>query len=118
MIILAPFIFVSWLTIIIPYRITRWLITHKIKDIIFDNTVTIYGTFVFYFILLIVTTIVGLTQFGLIGLSLPVSIVLMSLLGIELIDEYVNARFNWRCFGQKVKFQRLYDEVSALVKRR
>lgn len=115
LIILAPFMAMAWLTIVIPYSLTRWLIKHKIKDIIFDNTVTIFGTLVFYLVILTLITIVSFSQLGWIGCSIPLGFVLLTLMGIEMVDEYIFARKNWKHMGRRAEFQAIYDEVRGII---
>ncbi|MEQ9188761.1 MAG: 1-acyl-sn-glycerol-3-phosphate acyltransferase [Cryomorphaceae bacterium] len=117
MIILAPFMVMAWLTIVLPYSFTTWLIKHKIKDVIFNNTVTIFGTMVFYLIALTVITILSFAQLGWVGASIPLGFVLLTLMGIEMVDEYIFARKNWKFMGRRAEFQALHDEVRGLISR-
>lgn len=116
LIILTPFIALAWLTIALPYRIVRWILEHKIKDVIFHNSVSIFGTLVFYLILLTIMTIVAMTNLGWIGIALPFGFTLLTILGIEVIDEYIFALKNWKHLGKRAEYQQLYDEVRALIK--
>ncbi|NQV51886.1 MAG: 1-acyl-sn-glycerol-3-phosphate acyltransferase [Flavobacteriales bacterium] len=117
MIILSPFIALAWLTIALPHQLVRWLLKNKIKDIIFHNSVSIFGTLTFYLLFLTIITVIAMAQLGWIGIALPFGFTLLTLLGIEMIDEYIFALKNWKVVGKRAEYQQLYDEVRALIKR-
>lgn len=116
MIILAPFVFLAWLTVALPYSLSRWIINTKIKDIIFDNTITIFGTVVFYLLQFLILLIVSTSIAGWVGLVIPIAFLTLTMLGIEVVDDYVFAVKNWKWMGRKAEFERLHQEVTSLVK--
>lgn len=116
LIILSPFIALAYLTVALPYGITRWLINNKVKDIIFDTTVTVYGTLVFYLIQLLIITLVSIGFMGIAGIFIPLAWVLFSALGVEIVDEYLFALKNWKKLDRKEAYQSLYQEVRSLIK--
>ncbi|MDP4662076.1 MAG: hypothetical protein NWS74_00300, partial [Salibacteraceae bacterium] len=86
-----------------------------IKGIIFHDTITVFGNGIFLLLQTIIALIISLSIFGLGGIWIPVVMVLLSLIGIALIDEYVFSLYNWRNMKRKADFQKLYDEVKGLI---
>jgi len=114
-IVLAPFVGLGWLTVAIPNSITNWLIKNKIKDKIFQTTVTLIGGVLLYMIQAIVLLIVGISAFGLYGLALPILMLIFTALSVEVIDEFRLAYFNRSNTSKRDAFQALHREVKALL---
>lgn len=113
--VLLPIVLASGVTILLPHLFARWLLKNKIKDIIFHNTVSVLGGFVIYFLQIIVLLIIGIAFWGLKGLALPFVFSMFTLIGIELIDDFQLAFYNWKNTSQRKDFERLYLEVEALT---
>lgn len=115
MITLAPFVFMSNLTVFLPKILTRWIIKNKIKDIIFHNTITVIGSVLIYLIQSLILLLVGLGVAGIYGIALPMMSIILTMIGIEVMDEYRLAKYNWRNIDHKSGFEYLHQEVRKLI---
>jgi 1-acyl-sn-glycerol-3-phosphate acyltransferase len=115
-IILAPYIALAGLTVALPYGLSRLIIRRKIKDVIFDNTVTLFGTLVFYLIQLAAVIAIAWSFMGWTALMVGLVFVLITMLGAEVVDEFLFARHNWNWMHRKASFKELYDRVENLLR--
>ena len=113
-ILLAPFVGLAWLMVLIPNSITNWLIKNKIKDKIFTTTVTVIGGVLLYLIQAIILLIIGLASFGIYGFAFPMIMIILTMIGMEVVDEFRMAYYNWKNIKQKDDYQFLLDEVTSL----
>lgn len=114
-IILSPIFFLIGLLHAIPHYVVQWVLKNKIRDKIFHDTITVFGNGIFLLLQTIIALIISLSIFGLGGIWIPVVMVLLSLIGIALIDEYVFSLYNWKNMKRKADFEKLYDEVKGLM---
>lgn len=116
-IILAPVFLIIGLLHALPYFAVQWILKNKIKDKIFHDTITVFGSGTFYLLQTIIVLILSLITLGLAGLWIPVSMMLLSLIGLSLMDEFFLSLYNWKNIKHKADFQKLYDEVTGLMEK-
>jgi 1-acyl-sn-glycerol-3-phosphate acyltransferase len=114
-IILTPIFIILGVLHAIPHYAVRWILNNKIKNEIFHDTITVFGNGAFYLFQTIIVLIVSLSTLGLAGLWIPISMMLLSLIGLSLLDDYVFSLYNWKNIKHKAEFQKLYDEVANLA---
>ncbi len=112
---LAPFVGLASLSVFVPRALTNWLTRNKIKDIIFYSTISVIGGVLIYIIQLLILLIIGIAVAGIYGLAVPIFTVIATMIGIEVMDEYRLAKYNWRHAHRRADFEFLHQEVSALI---
>lgn len=100
----------------LPYRVTKWITAQKIKDIIFQNTVTILGGMVVFMVQVFLALAFLAPFFGFQGVVIVCSMVALVMIATEVVDDYAFAWHNWKRVKFRATYQRLYDEVQALLK--
>jgi len=113
LLLIAPFMLAAGLTVIIPRLISNWIVKKKIKDVLFQNTVTVMGNTLFYLIQWLVVLFVSIAMFGWQGLILPLSMLLITMIGVELVDEFLFAYYNLSSASKTEAISDLYEQVKA-----
>ncbi|MEZ4720410.1 MAG: 1-acyl-sn-glycerol-3-phosphate acyltransferase [Flavobacteriales bacterium] len=113
MLVLAPFVALAQVFHFLPYRISTWIVKTKIKDVIFENTVMVLGTTVLYMIQFwILFALLGIT-FGWPGIVVAISGLSLSLVYIELIDEFLFAWNNRKNIKRRESYYCLFDSLPT-----
>lgn len=95
----------------IPLEISKWLVKNKVKDSLFENTVIILGSSVFYLVQFLIVAILLSTLFGWLGFVTACSMLAISAIYSEIVDDYRFAMRNHELVNKKAEYSRLYNEL-------
>ena len=113
MLIFSLSIFVGLAKIIhfLPLELSKWLIKNKIKDGLFENTVMIIGSSVFYLIQFLIVAIVLTILMGWTGFVTACSMIAISAIYSEIVDDFRFAWNNHKLVNKKAEYTRLYNDL-------
>lgn len=111
----TPIVALAALTVAFPYLMGRWIVNRWIKDIIFDNTVMVMGGTVLYVLQFAVLLIVGLSTMGWLGLALPFVVLMITMVGLEVIDPFILHWRRWKHRAHLDKLEVLAQKVRAFA---
>lgn len=99
----------------IPVKLSYWLIKHKVKDIIFHDTITLFGSAVFYLIQWIIILLILVPWLGFVGLVACMSIPALSYIYIQVADDFHFAWNNLKKLKYRKDYERLYNELMTAI---
>lgn len=99
----------------LPWTIARWVVKNRIKDIIFNNTVTIMAGMLIFMLQVLVVLLICVPLFGFQGLVIAASMIAVVIIGTEIVDDYAFAWHNWKRLKHRPLFQRIHDEVRKIM---
>lgn len=99
----------------IPYQLSHWIARNKIKDVLFENTIMTLGSALFYMLQFFIIAIILTSLFGWSGFVAAVSILAISKIYLEIVDDFRFALKNRNLVHKKAEYTRLYNDLMKLV---
>ncbi|HAW18952.1 MAG TPA: hypothetical protein DCX14_02115 [Flavobacteriales bacterium] len=98
----------------IPLEVSKWIVKNKIKDVLFENTVIILGSSVFYLLQFIIVATVLSIIFGWTGFVTACSMLAVSAIYSEIVDDFRFAWRNHKLVNKKAEYTRLFNELMKV----
>jgi 1-acyl-sn-glycerol-3-phosphate acyltransferase len=111
---LSIFAALAYIIHFVPLQLSKWIVKNKIKDQLFENTVIILGSSVFYLVQFIIVAIVLSAVFGWMGFVTACSLVAISAIYSEIVDDFRFAWYNHKLVNKKAEYTRLYNELMKV----
>ncbi|MDA7744613.1 1-acyl-sn-glycerol-3-phosphate acyltransferase [bacterium] len=108
---LSIFATLAYVIHFIPLEVSKSIVKKKIKDILFENTVIILGSSVFYLVQFTIVAIVLSALFGWTGFVTACSLLAISAIYSEIVDDFRFAWNNHKLVNKKAEYTRLYNDL-------